>query len=121
MADLRYFKSEEVECECGCGRVPDMKALELLDELRHRWGKPLDPSSGMRCEKRNAEIDGSPRSKHIQGIAFDIRFDTNHASEVARFTELAWELGFNAVEVCTKHIHIDYRGGKNLLWTGISK
>jgi len=121
MPDLRYFKSEEVECECGCGRVPDIRALELLDELRHKWGKPLTITSGMRCERRNAEIGGSPRSKHIQGIAFDIRFETNHASETARFVKIANEVGFNAVEICTKHIHIDYRGGQNLLWIGISK
>ena len=83
MGDLsKHFSASEFKCKCG--KCPDRQipislilALELLHtSLSHQYGQRvvISVESGHRCEVYNATIpEASPRSKHIQAIAADIK------------------------------------------------
>lgn len=78
---IRYWKREEFRCRCGeyhapyCNGFPvepDQTLVELVDDLRHSFGRPGHPSSGIRCEQHNADQPNSaPNSKHKYGKALD--------------------------------------------------
>ena len=51
---------------------PDQTLVELVDDIRHDFGRPGHPSSGIRCEQHNADQPNSaPNSKHKYGKALD--------------------------------------------------
>ena len=52
----------------------NMRALieNLLDPLREQYGHPIEVSSGYRCPKLNAAVNGAPNSQHMRGEAADI-------------------------------------------------
>lgn len=45
----------------------------VLDPLREIWGKPILINSGYRCPRLNKLVGGVSSSKHIFGLAADIR------------------------------------------------
>ena len=50
-----------------------MLLTEMLEQLRSAVGVPLIVTSGYRCPRHNARVDGSARSLHMSGRAADIR------------------------------------------------
>lgn len=78
---IRYWSREEFKCRCGqyhapyCNGFPvepDQTLVELVDDIRHDFGRPGHPSSGIRCEQHNADQPNSaPNSKHKYGKALD--------------------------------------------------
>lgn len=78
---IRYWKREEFGCRCGeyhapyCNGFPvepDQTLVELADDLRHQFGRPAHPSSGIRCERHNADQPGAAsNSRHKYGKALD--------------------------------------------------
>jgi len=67
------------------------KALDTLQALRDRLGKPLIVNSAYRSPEHNRAIGGAPRSMHMDGTAFDISM-ANH--DPAAFEAAAREVGF---------------------------
>ena len=68
----KNFSPAEIACR-GTGQLklhPD--ALDKLQALRDRLGKPLIVRSGYRSPEHNRNVGGAPRSKHMIGAAFDI-------------------------------------------------
>ena len=67
MGDLsKNFNRKEFECPCGCGvnRVsPGL--ITKLQELREKLGKPIEVTSGVRCEAENKRIGGYSNSPHL--------------------------------------------------------
>ncbi len=71
------FSPAEIACR-GTGRLlVNEPALDRLQALRDRLGKPLIVRSAYRSPAHNRAIGGAPRSKHMQGAVFDIAM-TNH-------------------------------------------
>ncbi len=70
-----HFKSSEFECHCGeCELVlPPMELIDVLEDVRSHFGKPVTVMSGYRCKVHNKNVGGAPRSKHKLGIAADIK------------------------------------------------
>lgn len=78
---IRYWSREEFRCRCGnyhapyCNGFPvepDQTLVELVDDIRHDFGRPAHPSSGIRCERHNADQPGAAsNSKHKYGKALD--------------------------------------------------
>lgn len=78
---IRYWKREEFACRCGryhapyCDGFPvepDQTLVELVDDIRHDFGRPAHASSGIRCEQHNADQPNSaPNSRHKRGKALD--------------------------------------------------
>ena len=72
----KNFKPEEFRCECGgrfcCGYPSYMKVheLELIQDIRDHYGKPIIVTCGLRCPTYNKKLNGSIE-KHLSGKAID--------------------------------------------------
>ena len=88
----KNFSPAEIACR-GTGQLKlHPEALDKLQALRDRLGKPLIVRSAYRSPEHNASLQGaSPRSKHMDGTAFDIAM-SNH--DPATFEAAAREVGF---------------------------
>jgi len=86
------FSPAEIACR-GTGQLKlHPEALDKLQALRDRLGKPLIVRSAYRSPAHNASLKGAaPRSKHMDGTAFDIAMG-NHDS--VGFEKAAREVGF---------------------------
>ena len=85
------FSPAEIACR-GTGAIKiNTEAMDKLQSLRNRLGKPLIVRSGYRSPSHNRAVGGAPASKHMQGTAFDIAM-SNH--DPATFAEAARAVGF---------------------------
>ena len=86
------FSPAEIACR-GTGQLKlHPEALDKLQALRDRLGKPLIVRSAYRSPAHNASLKGAaPRSKHMDGTAFDIAMG-NHDPVI--FEAAAREVGF---------------------------
>ena len=85
------FSPAEIACR-GTGQLKLLPvALDKLQALRDRLGKPLIVRSAYRSPQHNRNVGGAPRSKHMIGAAFDIAM-SNH--DPAAFEAAAREVGF---------------------------
>lgn len=85
------FSPAEIACR-GSGQlklVPE--ALDRLQALRDRLGKPLILRSAYRSPEHNRAVGGAKASKHMAGTAFDIAM-SNH--DPSAFEAAAREVGF---------------------------
>jgi uncharacterized protein YcbK (DUF882 family) len=72
---MKYFTIAEFDSpeEPGSGVNMHQDLLELLDEMRTIYGKPIAITSGYRTKKYNASLKNSkPNSSHLKGLAVDI-------------------------------------------------
>jgi zinc D-Ala-D-Ala carboxypeptidase len=87
----KNFSPDEIACR-GTGQLKlHPEALDKLQALRNRLGKPLILRSAYRSPEHNRAIGGATRSKHLDGAAFDIAM-ANH--DPAAFEAAAREVGF---------------------------
>ena len=85
------FSPAEIACR-GTGRLLiNEPALDKLQALRDRLGKPLIVRSAYRSPEHNLAVGGATRSKHLDGAAFDIAM-ANH--DPVAFEAAAREVGF---------------------------
>ena len=76
--EIEYFDRNEpyIACPCGkCGGFPVEPAERLMrnaDAVRKHFGKPMIPTSTVRCAAHNASLKGSAaNSLHMRGKAMD--------------------------------------------------
>jgi zinc D-Ala-D-Ala carboxypeptidase len=87
----KNFSPAEIACR-GTGKLlVNEVALERLQALRNRLGKPLIVRSAYRSPEHNRAVGGAKRSKHLEGTAFDIGM-SNH--DPVAFEAAAREAGF---------------------------
>ena len=85
------FSPAEIACR-GTGQLKlHPEALDKLQALRDHLGKPLILRSAYRSPEHNRRVGGAPRSKHLDGTAFDIAM-SNH--DPAAFEAAARAVGF---------------------------
>jgi peptidoglycan hydrolase-like protein with peptidoglycan-binding domain len=78
---IRYWNREEFRCRCGgkyCNGFPaepDQTLVELVDDIRHKAGRPGIPSSGLRCATWNSIQGGVTNSDHTKGKALDFSIE----------------------------------------------
>jgi len=85
------FSPAEIACR-GTGRLLiNEPALDKLQALRDRLGKPLIVRSAYRSPEHNRAVGGAKASKHLNGAAFDIAI-ANH--DPVAFEAAAREVGF---------------------------
>ena len=85
------FSPAEIACR-GTGAIKiNAQAMDALQALRDRLGKPLIVRSAYRSPSHNRAVGGAPASKHMLGTAFDIAM-SNH--DPATFAEAARAVGF---------------------------
>lgn len=87
----KNFSPAEIACR-GTGQIKlHPEALDRLQALRDQLGKPLIVRSAYRSPEHNRNVGGAPRSKHMDGTAFDIAMG-NH--DPVKFAEAARAVGF---------------------------
>ena len=87
----KNFSPAEIACR-GTGQLKlHSEALDKLQALRDRLGKPLIIRSAYRSPEHNRAVGGASRSKHMDGTAFDIGM-SNH--DPVAFEAAAREEGF---------------------------
>lgn len=85
------FSPAEIACR-GTGQLKlHPEAMDKLQALRDRLGKPLIIRSAYRSPEHNRAVGGAARSKHMDGTAFDIAM-SNH--DPVAFEAAAREVGF---------------------------
>jgi hypothetical protein len=100
------FSPAEIACR-GTGKLlVNEAALDALQALRKRLGKPLIILSGYRSPEHNRAVGGAKASKHMEGIAFDVAM-ANHDPEA--FEAAARATGFKGFGFYPRSgfIHID--------------
>lgn len=108
----KNFKRSEFACRCGCGfDTVDAKLLEVLEDVRVHFGKPIVITSGCRCGKHNKKIGGSKKSKHIIGRAADFKIKDISPGEAYSYLDSRYpeELGLGLYK---SWVHIDSREKK---------
>jgi hypothetical protein len=79
------FSPREIACKGTGSILINEDALDKLQALRTALGKPLILTSAYRSPEHNRKVGGAKASKHMQGIAFDVRMDNHdpHTFEAA--------------------------------------
>ncbi|WP_195270791.1 D-Ala-D-Ala carboxypeptidase family metallohydrolase [Eubacterium sp. 1001713B170207_170306_E7] len=95
-----HFLMDEYVCDCpgycdGWPAVMDPELLEKIEELRCYFDQPIIITSGVRCERRNAEVGGIENSWHRYGHAADLYCPGVPYDEVAA---AARALGLGVIE-----------------------
>ena len=89
-----HFSDYEFKCPC-CGEIKvDKSLIYLLEIIREHFQKPVEITSGYRCESNNRKVGGDVDSKHLLGQAADIVIN-----------------GVNPVDICTYAEKINKYGG----------
>lgn len=87
----KNFSPAEIACRgTGSLRINE-EALDKLQALRDQLGRPLIVRSAYRSPAHNRAVGGAPRSKHMDGTAFDIAM-ANH--DPVAFEAAARAVGF---------------------------
>ena len=100
------FSPAEIACR-GTGKLLiNEPALDKLQALRDRLGKPLILRSAYRSPEHNRAVKGATKSKHMDGAAFDIAM-SNHDPVV--FEAAARAVGFLGIGLYPRSgfIHVD--------------
>lgn len=75
--EIKHFTRSEPYIACPCGRCggfpvePAKKLMRLADAVREDAGRPMVPTSTVRCDAHNAEVGGVATSRHKLGHAMD--------------------------------------------------
>jgi len=109
-----YFLAEEFACPC-CGKA-EMKHsfMRELEALRLWLDEPMIINSGYRCPAHNETVVGSKSSKHMEGIAADVK--TYNGRHQRRILDHALP-SFAGVGIAKTFVHLDTRSGAETIWT----
>lgn len=85
--------------------------LDLLNDLRAAYGKPLVVSSAYRSPEHNKAVGGVPNSYHTQGLAADIYPLAAHADDLRVLRDICNKVNANGgVGLYDTFVHVDARG-----------
>lgn len=104
-----HFLKRELQCKCGCGRLPQQSFMDKLERLRQRCGFPMPVSSGFRCPEHNAKVSSTGSwGPHTTGRAIDLAVSHSRALELVR---AALSAGFTGIGIkqhgAGRFIHLD--------------
>jgi uncharacterized protein YcbK (DUF882 family) len=116
---VKYFEYEEFDSPDiqGSGQLMDPKLLNMIDEAREIYGKPIHVTSGYRTEAHNRKVGGVDSSSHLKGLAIDVA--CVRSDDRFKMLSALLEVGFNRIGVASTFIHVDIDKDKsqNVIWT----
>lgn len=110
--DIKHFKRSEFKCKCGgkyCSGYPvemQEKVVKAADKVREHFGKPMTVSSGIRCTRHNAAVNGVSNSRHLQGKAIDFCVSGFSAPMVLAYVQSLPEIRY-AYAIDSNFVHMD--------------
>ena len=116
------FKTTEFDCNgkgCCSTTLIDDKLVKYLQDIRNYFNKPVKICSSYRCKIHNPKVGGVKSSKHLKGMAADIKVDGVEPAEVAKYAESVGVLGIGLYDTDKDghFVHIDTRTKKGF-WFG---
>ena len=118
----KNFKVTELLCKgagcCSQGQIDD-KLVEILQNIRDHFQKPVHISSAYRCAPWNKAVGGESNSYHRYGRAADIKVEDIAPAEVAKYAESVGVKGIGLYETDADgyFVHVDTRTEKSF-WYG---
>ena len=115
---FRYFTYEEFDSPDiqGSSQMMSDDFIQMLDEVRKDYGRPIRISSGYRTESWNEKVGGVKDSSHLKGLACDLQVKSSR--ERFELLSLLIKHGFNRIGVANTFIHVDIDEDKaqNVTW-----
>jgi uncharacterized protein YcbK (DUF882 family) len=110
----QHFNSNEFKCHCGaCELVkPPQELLDVLEDVREHFGKPVTVMSGHRCYAHNLSVGGATKSKHLLGIASDIKVKDISPNKVQEYVLNKYKDSYG-IGKYAYFTHIDVRSYKS--------
>lgn len=102
-----HFHESEFKCrhckKLHSNGVPK-ELLDILEDVREQFGKPVKVLSGYRCPTHNRNVGGAKNSQHMRGIAADIYIEGVSSDDVFSYLAkheggLGWYPTFTHVDV----------------------
>lgn len=106
-----HFKASEFQCKDKTEELlVAQDLLNILEEIRKHFDKPVIINSGYRTPSWNSKVGGTPNSYHCKGMAADIVVKGKSSKEVAEYANSIMEKG--GIIRYTNFTHIDVREKK---------
>jgi len=116
---VRYFNYSEFDSPDvqGSGQMMDKTLLEMLDEVRDKFDKPIHITSGFRTPAHNEAVGGVETSSHLKGLAVDIA--CNKSTDRFDLINCLLDVGFSRIGIADTFIHtdIDQTKAQGVMWT----
>jgi len=112
----KYFTVKEIQCKCGiCEQaIVDDKLLNIMEDIRSIFEKPVIVHSWNRCKDHNESIGGVPESQHVKGKACDFHIKNTKMKEVHQVMLELYENGVvNNMGLYDTFVHVDTREGRH--------
>lgn len=107
------FAPHELACKGTGALLINRDALDALQRLRDVMAVPLHLTSAYRSPAHNARVGGAANSKHMMGIAFDIRNGPFLRELLLRAGRAS---GFRGFGLYRDFVHMDLGGARQ--WSG---
>ena len=108
--DIRYFQRSEFRCPCGkCGGFPAEPSetlVRLADKVRGKAGRPMVPTSTVRCKAHNKAVGGKDTSRHMKGKAMDFVIPGMTSAEILAIVRSFPEVVF-CYAINERAVHMD--------------
>ena len=107
-----HFNRSEFACKCGCGfDTVDAELIEVLEEIRGIYQRPVVINSGSRCYEYNKSVGGGKNSQHLLGRAADIDISGTSPLDVQSYIDGVYPDSYGLGRY-SNFTHIDTRNKK---------
>ena len=110
--DIRYFRRTDPYIACSCGQCggfpaePAEKLMRLADSVRTAAGRPMVPTSTVRCAAHNKAVGGVYNSRHLLGQAMDFYIPGMTAVQILALVRQQPEVAYCSA-IDSRHVHMD--------------